>query len=103
MCRAVKCRQCGNATWAGCGQHVDSVMRGVPANGQVVNVPPGEVNYAAGGKSSAYEKGATSGKITFTTASAGGPVEGTVQAAYADGSTVSGPFKATFCANGQQF
>ena len=31
VCRAVKCRQCGKTTWAGCGQHVDSVKRGVPA------------------------------------------------------------------------
>ncbi len=30
MCRAVNCRQCGKTTWAGCGQHVDQVMRGVP-------------------------------------------------------------------------
>lgn len=29
MCRAVKCRKCGKTTWAGCGQHVDSVMRNV--------------------------------------------------------------------------
>ncbi|WP_162492504.1 hypothetical protein [Microterricola viridarii] len=25
----MKCRKCGKTTWAGCGQHVDSVMRGV--------------------------------------------------------------------------
>ena len=31
MCRAVTCRTCGKTTWAGCGQHVDQVMRGVPA------------------------------------------------------------------------
>jgi hypothetical protein len=31
MCRAVACRTCGKTTWAGCGQHVDQVMRGVPA------------------------------------------------------------------------
>jgi len=31
MCRAVRCRQCGKTTWAGCGQHVDQVMRGVPS------------------------------------------------------------------------
>lgn len=31
MCRAVKCRECGKTTWAGCGQHVDMVKRGVPA------------------------------------------------------------------------
>ena len=30
MCRATKCRTCGGTTWAGCGQHVDSVMAGVP-------------------------------------------------------------------------
>lgn len=32
MCRAVTCRKCGKTTWAGCGQHVDQVMRGVPRN-----------------------------------------------------------------------
>jgi hypothetical protein len=31
MCRAVSCTTCGKTTWAGCGQHVDQVMRGVPA------------------------------------------------------------------------
>ena len=31
MCRAVNCRTCGKTTWTGCGQHVDSVMRGVPS------------------------------------------------------------------------
>lgn len=31
MCRAVTCRTCGKASWAGCGQHVDEVMAGVPA------------------------------------------------------------------------
>ncbi|WP_164704584.1 hypothetical protein [Blastococcus litoris] len=31
MCRAVTCRTCGKTTWAGCGQHVDQVMRGVPS------------------------------------------------------------------------
>ncbi len=30
VCRAVTCKKCGKTTWAGCGQHVDSVMRGVP-------------------------------------------------------------------------
>ena len=32
MYRAVKCRTCGKTTWAGCGQHVDQVLRGVPAS-----------------------------------------------------------------------
>jgi len=30
MCRAVTCRKCDKTTWAGCGQHVDQVLRGVP-------------------------------------------------------------------------
>ncbi len=30
MCRQVTCRKCGKVTWAGCGEHVDQVMRGVP-------------------------------------------------------------------------
>ena len=30
MCHPVKCRICGKTTWAGCGRHVDQVMRGVP-------------------------------------------------------------------------
>jgi hypothetical protein len=30
MCYAVTCKKCGKATWAGCGQHVDQVMRSVP-------------------------------------------------------------------------
>ncbi|CAM2923302.1 hypothetical protein ACSL103130_07195 [Actinomyces slackii] len=29
MCRPVTCRTCGKTTWAGCGQHVDQVMRDV--------------------------------------------------------------------------
>lgn len=32
MCRSVTCRNCGKTTWAGCGQHVDSVRRTVPAS-----------------------------------------------------------------------
>jgi hypothetical protein len=32
MCRAVTCRKCGKTTWAGCGQHVEQVMGGVPAS-----------------------------------------------------------------------
>ncbi|WP_084342838.1 hypothetical protein [Janibacter corallicola] len=32
MCRQTTCRRCGRTTWAGCGQHVDEVMRGVPSS-----------------------------------------------------------------------
>lgn len=31
MCRAVSCAVCGKTTWAGCGQHIASVKRSVPA------------------------------------------------------------------------
>lgn len=31
MCRQVQCKVCQKTTWAGCGQHVDSVMKGVAA------------------------------------------------------------------------
>ncbi|GEB98293.1 hypothetical protein [Corynebacterium flavescens] len=31
MCRAVNCKSCGKTTWAGCGNHIDSVKATVPA------------------------------------------------------------------------
>ncbi|SMX82733.1 hypothetical protein BI49514_01647 [Brevibacterium iodinum ATCC 49514] len=31
MCRAATCRVCGKTTWAGCGQHIQSVKSTVPA------------------------------------------------------------------------
>lgn len=31
MCRPATCDVCGKTTWAGCGQHVDSVKAFVPA------------------------------------------------------------------------
>lgn len=30
MCRQVTCRTCGKTTWAGCGQHVEQTLAGVP-------------------------------------------------------------------------
>lgn len=30
MCYADKCPRCGKTGWAGCGEHVDDVMRSVP-------------------------------------------------------------------------
>jgi len=30
MCRQATCKNCGKTTWAGCGQHVDQVIKGVP-------------------------------------------------------------------------
>jgi hypothetical protein len=84
-------------------QVIELVMKGKPAVGQTVSVPPGEANYAAGGKSSAYETSAASGSLKFTRSDANGVVEGSLSAKYADGSSISGTFHAEFCANGQQF
>ncbi len=28
MCHAVRCRECGKVTWAGCGDHVDQALAG---------------------------------------------------------------------------
>jgi hypothetical protein len=32
MCRQVACKRCEKASWAGCGQHVNQVLAGVPKN-----------------------------------------------------------------------
>lgn len=32
MCYPVTCKTCSKTTWGGCGQHVDSAMRTVPAS-----------------------------------------------------------------------
>ncbi len=48
MCRAVTCRQCGKTTWAGCGQHVDQVMRGVPNSQRCPGHPKAESERSGG-------------------------------------------------------
>jgi hypothetical protein len=42
MCRAVTCKTCGKTTWAGCGQHVNQVMAGVPASNRCPGHPKAE-------------------------------------------------------------
>lgn len=32
MCRPATCRTCGKASYRGCGQHVEQILRGVPKN-----------------------------------------------------------------------
>ena len=32
MCRQVSCKTCKKATWSGCGDHKNEVLRGVPKN-----------------------------------------------------------------------
>ncbi|PVE19624.1 hypothetical protein DDA93_02415 [Arthrobacter sp. Bz4] len=34
MCRTTTCMRCRKTTWAGCGNHVDQVMRSVPKKDQ---------------------------------------------------------------------
>jgi hypothetical protein len=34
MCVRVNCPSCGKATYAGCGAHIEQVLRGVPAEGR---------------------------------------------------------------------
>lgn len=103
----IDCTTVATSRWLGSlpagSQVVELVIKGNPSSGQTVMVPPGEVNYAPGGKSSAYEVVADSGSITFTSAKAMGPVEGTFNASYADGSTVTGTFNASFCPMGQNY
>ncbi len=36
MCNPARCAKCGKTTWAGCGQHIDAVMREVPAGERCV-------------------------------------------------------------------
>ena len=70
-----------------------------------VAVEPGgaEVNYALGGRSSAYEKSAVGGHVTFTKGLPGS-VEGSFSATYADAAvSVKGRFQAEFCAGGQGY
>jgi hypothetical protein len=44
MCRAVSCKTCGKTTWAGCGQHVDQVLAGVPQADRCPGHPSGHRN-----------------------------------------------------------
>lgn len=30
MCRPVPCATCGRTTWAGCGEHIEQALEGVP-------------------------------------------------------------------------
>jgi hypothetical protein len=101
---ALTCDQLKVSRWLGSttagSQVVEIVIKGAPKVGDYP-VPPSEVNYAQGGKSSSYEVNADSGKISFTKADAQ-VVEGTVSATYGSNS-ITGTFHAEFCAGGQGF
>lgn len=49
MCRAVKCRVCGKTSWAGCGQHVDQVLAGVPKADRCPGHSEAEKSASSGG------------------------------------------------------
>ncbi len=56
MCQAVTCNKCGKTTWAGCGNHVDQVMRNVPVPNRCTCDQKSSVGAASGaqpGRSSA--------------------------------------------------
>jgi hypothetical protein len=42
MCRRTTCRTCGQPTWAGCGQHVEQALAGVPRSERCQGHPRGE-------------------------------------------------------------
>ncbi len=100
------CELLAKSRWLGSApagaQVVELIVKGAPKL-STYDVPPAEVNYAEGGKSSAYEVAASSGSITFTTAETNGVVEGTVTATYDNGDTIDGTFHATFCDGGQGY
>ena len=53
MCQAVTCRKCGKTTWAGCGNHVDQVMRNVPVSNRCACDQTTAVGAGAGASGSA--------------------------------------------------
>ena len=83
-------------------QVVELVFEGTAAPGDI-QLPPGEVNYAPGGMSSAHELGAASGTITFTSVQDQAAVAGSFHASLGSNDTITGVFHATFCANGQGY
>lgn len=103
---SITCDVLTNSRWLGSieagAQVVELVIPGAPKVAKVA-VPPGEVNYAAGGKSSAYEVNADSGSISFTTVTDKSVVEGTFSASYPDGNELKGTFHAEFCDGGQGY
>jgi hypothetical protein len=83
-------------------QVLEIVMRGKAKVGTLA-IPGAEANYAQGSKSSATEKGASSGSLMITKAEATGVIEGSVMATYSGGGSVMGTFHAEYCSGGQEW
>jgi hypothetical protein len=98
------CEQLKVSRWLGSftagAQVVEIVVRGNAPVGMARNP---EVNFAAGGKSSAYETAAATAMVTFTKSEPMGVIEGTVSATYRPSGDVMGTFHAEFCAMGQGY
>jgi hypothetical protein len=104
------CSQIMVSRWLGsteAGSQVVEIV--VPAKKSTGTVQVGdadklEVNYAEGGKSSAYEQGASAGEVTFTMSTPNGVYEGMVKATYVKpAGMLMGTFHAQFCAGGQGY
>lgn len=98
------CEQLKVSRWLGAftagAQVVEIVVQGNAPVGMARNP---EVNFAAGGKSSAYEKAASTASVTFTKSDPMGAIEGKVSATYLPSGDVMGTFHAEFCAGGQGY
>jgi len=107
---AIDCETLMTSRWLGSidasAQVVEIVFKSSFTTGTatVDGSPVAEVNYAKGGRSSSYEQNAASGTVTITMNTPGGPVEGTVDAKYANpAGSVKGHFHAEFCDGGQGY
>lgn len=102
----ITCEMLTMSRWLGSvaadAQVVEVIFEDAMTTGTVTVADGAEVNYAPGGKSSAYEKGAHAGRVTITANTPGGVVEGTFEATYTNPTAnVSGHFHAEFCEGGQ--
>jgi hypothetical protein len=105
---ALTCDQIKTSRWLGSvpagTQIVEIVVPAAKTSGTVMVGQGAEVNYAEGGKSSSYEKGAKTGSVTFESFEPSGPTTGTVTATYdTPAANVMGTFHADFCQGGQEF
>ncbi|MDO5697194.1 MAG: hypothetical protein Q4G51_04375 [Dermatophilus congolensis] len=56
MCRPVTCKTCNKTTWAGCGQHIDSVKSRVPAGQWCDGNHPAGATPVGGGSTGGFFK-----------------------------------------------
>ncbi len=82
-------------------QVIELVLHGDAAAG-TFDVPPQEVNYARGGRSSAFEVVSDAGSINVVTGTPGELIEGDFDVV-AGTDTIRGSFHATFCDGGQGY